>query len=174
MGDLFSNLGINWKLLVAQAANFLLVLWVFKRYVFPRLFAFMEQRKRRIEQGLAFRDKVERELTMIREARHREIENAKQQGETIMAESKSKAEAKTREALLLAKAGAEKVMHEAQTQGKREKEDMIKEARDEITKASLLIAEKLLLKNLTPKDEERLLKEAVEEFEKTYTTGYAK
>ena len=168
MRELFENLGINWKLLLAQAANFLLVLWVFKHYVFPRLFAFMEQRKKRIEQGLEFRDKVEQELTRIREARHREIENAKQQGEIIIEESKSVAQAKTREALLLAKAGAEKVMHEAQTQGKREKEGMIKEARDEIAKASLLVAEKLLAKNLTQKDQERLLKEALQELENSY------
>lgn len=168
MQELFTNLGINWKLLLAQAANFLLVLYVFKRYVFPRLFAFMEQRKKRIEQGLAFRDKVEQELTRIREARHREIENAKQQGDRIVTESKSVAQAKTRETLLLAKAEAEKVMLAAQTQGKREKEDMIKGARDEIAKASLLVAEKLLSKALTSKDEERFLKEALQELENSH------
>ncbi|TSC56301.1 MAG: F-type H+-transporting ATPase subunit b [Parcubacteria group bacterium Greene0714_21] len=161
MQELFNNLGINWKLLFAQAANFLLVLWVFKRYVFPRLFAFMEQRKKRIEQGLEFRDKVEQELTRIREARHREIENAKQQGEVLLAESKNVAQAKTREALLFAKAEAEKLMAAAQVQGKREKEDMIQGARDEIAKASLFVTEKLLAKNLTQKDQERLLKEAM-------------
>lgn len=165
MRELFENLGVNWKLLFAQAANFLLVLYVFKRYVFPRLFTFMEQRKKRIEQGLAFRDKVEQELTRIREARHREIENAKQQGETIMAESKTAAHAKTREALLLAKAEAERLLTGAQAQGTREKEGMIRQAKDEIARSALFVAEKFLSKTLTSKDEEKFLKEALQELE---------
>ena len=63
--------------------------------------------------------------------------------------------------MLFAKAEAEKLMAAAQVQGKREKEDMIQGARDEIAKASLFVTEKLLAKNLTQKDQERLLKEAM-------------
>jgi len=100
MSELLSGLGINGKLLFAQAANFLLVLWLLNRFVFKKLIAFIEKRKERIQEGVELTEKAEREMKRIDEARERELRNARERGEGLVAKAEISAKAKGGEELL--------------------------------------------------------------------------
>lgn len=50
--EALANLGIDWKLLVAQAVNFLVLLFVLRRFAYRPMLEFLDQRSGRIEQGL--------------------------------------------------------------------------------------------------------------------------
>ncbi|MCH7552349.1 hypothetical protein IIB49_03100, partial [Patescibacteria group bacterium] len=65
MAELFSNLGLDVKLLLAQAVNFLLVLWLLNRFVFKKILKFLEERKQGIERGVELTKKAEREIERI-------------------------------------------------------------------------------------------------------------
>lgn len=91
MAELFENLGINWKLLLAQAVNFLLVLWVLNKFVFKRLLKFLEERRDKIAKGLVFSEKAKLELQRTEQARHRILSDARNQGELILQEFKTAA-----------------------------------------------------------------------------------
>lgn len=168
MSELFSNLGINGKLLFAQAVNFLLVLWLLNRFVFKKLIAHLERRRARIAQGLELTAKAEREMERIGDARHRELEKARMEGEKLIGEARNSASAKEKEALALVRAEAEKILTKAKTEGEMGKTEAIRSARTEIQNLAVLMAEKLLTRSVTKEDQERAASEVLSYLEKTY------
>ena len=168
MQELFSNLGINGKLLFAQAVNFLLVLWLLNRFVFKKLIAHLERRRARIEQGLVLTEKAEREMERIGDARHRELEKARLDGEKVMAEARSSASAKGKEALALVKAEAEKMLLKAKQESEKEKAETILRSKSEIQKLAVLMAEKVLSRSVTKDDQEAAAKEVLGYLDKNY------
>lgn len=163
MQELFSNLGINVKLLLAQAVNFLLVLFLLNHFVFKKLLVFLEERKKRIEQGIIMREKAERELQRTLEARHREMEQARKEAEGLVAEAKASAKESGQQIIGEAKSREERMLVQAKEQAQREKATMIGEAKEEIQAKAILFAEKILERTLVKKDEERMVKEALKE-----------
>jgi F-type H+-transporting ATPase subunit b len=162
MGELFSNLGIDGRLLFAQAVNFFLVLWLLNRFVFRKLLSLLEERRKKIEQGLELRNRAEKEVAQIGEARHRALQEVKREAEVVLSQTRDLARQKEQELLKAAKEQQDAILLRAQEQGKKAKEDMLNEAQQEIRMRALFLAEQALGRTLTPKDEERIAKEVVQ------------
>ena len=52
MSELFEQLGVDWKLLAAQSANFLIVLVILRLTVYKPLLDLLEKRRFKIEEGI--------------------------------------------------------------------------------------------------------------------------
>ena len=52
MSELFSQLGIDWKLLLAQGVNFVILLVVLTKFVYKPLMKMVEARRQKIELGI--------------------------------------------------------------------------------------------------------------------------
>jgi F-type H+-transporting ATPase subunit b len=165
MAELFTNLGINGKLLFVQALNFLLILAVLGKFVFPKVIQFIEQRRRKIAEGLKLTEKAQHEMQRIGEARQRELEKARQQADALLAQTKTVSQEKERELLAQAKLKAEEVAQRAKEDAERAKTDAVKAAKDEISKAALLVAERILNRNITKQDEEQITREVLAELD---------
>ncbi len=168
MSELFSNLGINGKLLFAQAANFLLVLWLLNRFVFKKLIIHLEKRRERIAQGLELTEKAEREMGRIEDARHRELEAGRLAGEKVLAEARNVSAAKGKEAFALVRAEAEKILAKAKTDAEKGKMDSIRLAQAEIKNLAVLMAEKLLSRSTTKEDQDKAAREVLSYLDKNY------
>lgn len=162
MGELFSNLGIDPKLLFSQAVNFFLVLWLLNRFVFKKLLSLLEERRKKIEQGLELRDRAEKEVAQIGNARRRALQEVKKEAEIVLSQTRNLARQKEQELLKAAKERQDAILLRAREQGEKDKEDMLREAQEEIRMRALLLAEQALGRTLTPKDEERIAKEVVQ------------
>lgn len=168
MQELFSSLGINGKLLFAQAVNFLIVLWLLNKFVFPKVIAFVEQRRKRIEQGLELTEKARREMERIGEARRRELEKARTEGEALLLQAKTKAKEQEKTMVAKARESAEQIALQAKHEAKRLKAEALRQAQGEISKTALVLAQKALSRGLTKEDEERMSREIQEELTKRY------
>ena len=168
MAELFSNLGIDGRLLLAQAVNFLLVLWLLNKFVFKKVLSHLEERRNKIEQGLELTERANREIERIDEARHRELEKARTEAEKILADARSSAIAKEKAALAVVRAEAEKVLLKAKKEASREKGDAVQAAKNEIQQIAVLMAERVLSRSVTKEDQDRAAKEVVEYLEKNY------
>jgi F-type H+-transporting ATPase subunit b len=168
MAELFTNLGIDWRLLIAQAFNFLLVLFLLKKFVFGKVIRHLEERRTRIEQGLELSEKAKREMERIDNARARELEHAREQGEHVLADARSKAAAKEKEAFAMVRTEAEKLLQKAKGEAAKEKTDAIRGAQGEARKLAVFMAEKILGRSTNATDQEVAVKEVMEYFEKNY------
>jgi len=168
MGDLLGNLGINGKLLFAQVVNFLIIFALLGKFVFPKVIKFIEERKKKIAEGLELTEKAEQEMQRINDSRSRELEKARQEGEALISKAKTDAENRGAELVGEAKGQAEGIAQQARADAELAKTDAVKGAKEEVGKTALLLAEKVLSRNLTKEDEERMTNEVIEELDKKY------
>lgn len=65
MVSLIDQLGINWKLLLSQAVNFAILLFVLQRFVYKPLLAVIKKRNERIQEGLDKADEADVRLKEV-------------------------------------------------------------------------------------------------------------
>lgn len=163
MSELFSNLGIDVKLLLAQAVNFLLVLWLLNRFVFRKILRFLDERSRGIEKGVELTAQAKREMERIGEARHRALQQAKGEAEGILKEAKAKGAGVEKELTAEAREEAELILQKAKEEGERNKQDALKKAEQELQEQAFLLAEKVLSRSFSKEDEERMGEDLLKE-----------
>ena len=102
MAQLFSQLGIDWHLLLSQAVNFFLVFVVLRLFVYKPLLALLHERKHKIEEGLTKADEAGKRLKEVEEIGKGKIRAAEENALLLM--RKKETEVKEMEVALIAEA----------------------------------------------------------------------
>jgi F-type H+-transporting ATPase subunit b len=102
MAELFQKLGLDWKLLLAQGTNFLVLLGVLYIAAYKPLLKVMKERRERIEEGLTKAEEADRRLTDANEMAKEKMKEAEADAMKVLHETENKA--KKLESDLLAEA----------------------------------------------------------------------
>ena len=141
-------LGINLPGLVAQLINFgiLLILfsWVFKKFLFPM----MDERKRRIEEGLQASDEAKLRLSQTEQDVANEIAKARQEAQALIAQGQQVAARIQEEGRTAARGEAEQILERARTEIQLERDSAIAELRREFADLTVLAAERVIGRSL--------------------------
>ena len=173
MQELFSNLGIDGKLLLAQAVNFLLLLWLLNRFVFKKLFVFLEKRRAEIEKGIALKARSEQELERVRALEKETLQVARGKAATLLSQAGQKAQEFEKESVQKAREQEERILKGAKNRAERETEEFMQNAQHSISQIAFMATERVLAKALTKKEREKLQKEMVVEFGKEHSYDVA-
>src|SRR3989344_2561811 len=162
MAELAEQLGFDWKLLLSQAVNFLLLLFLLRKFAYLPLLKILKERRARIEEGLAKATEADKRLLEVDGIAKDRMKIAEAEAMAMMraTEDKSKkveaamlAEARKKEAAMLASAElAAKAKEEA--------------AMVQLKKGAAEIVKKAIIRTveMDPKSvDEALIKKAVEE-----------
>jgi F-type H+-transporting ATPase subunit b len=90
MEQFVGQLGIDWRLLLSQAVNFLVVLLVLRLFVYKPVLHLLHERRARIEEGIAKTAEAERRLSESEEVKKEKIREAEQEVLQLFKESDSK------------------------------------------------------------------------------------
>jgi F-type H+-transporting ATPase subunit b len=102
MNELFVKLGLDWKLLLAQAVNFLILLYLLSRFVYRPLLKVLADRRARVEEGFAKADEADRRLADTNDMVKAKMKQAEEEAMTMLRSTEAKA--KELEASLMAEA----------------------------------------------------------------------
>lgn len=91
MAELFRSLGIDWRLLLSQAANFIILLVVLRAFVYAPLLRVLKERRARIEEGLAKADEADKRLINANEMAAAKMKEAEREGLSVIADARVKA-----------------------------------------------------------------------------------
>jgi len=119
MQELFGKLGIDWRLLLSQAINFLLLITILRIFLYKPLLKILKERREKIEEGLAKAKEADTRLLEIQEVAKVKIKEAEQEGLALIREAEARA--KQEEARLVEEA--------------RKKEEAIIKSAEEVAKA---------------------------------------
>jgi len=162
MEQLFSQLGIDWHLLLSQAVNFLLVLTVLRLFVYKPLLKVLHDRRDKIEGGLVKAEEAERRLHEVDVIGKGKIKEAEAEALGIL--KKTEIEAHELEAKMLADARRKEAEELASTQALlRAKEE---ESRQAMAKEAAVMVKRVLVKTveMAPGDiDDALIARAVKE-----------
>lgn len=114
MQELLHNLGIDWRLLAAQAVNFLVILTVLRLTVYKPLLKMLRERRERIEKGLKDAEDAGTRLGEVELVAKEKIANAEKESLRIL--SKLEVHAREQEEVIMraAKEKGEELLRNAE------------------------------------------------------------
>ena len=164
--DIISSLqsiGFDWQVAIAHVVNFLLVLWLLNRSVFGPLKRKLTERREEIESGVAEAREAEKKLQKAKERKKEILENAQNQRQEILTKAREQAESIKANARTEAKQEAESIVANARKDIQQKRAQMKDEFRQYAGDLVVNTAEKLLDREVTKDDHEKLIKQAVTE-----------
>ena len=152
--------GFDTKIFLSQVISFIIVALVLRRFAYKPILAVLEERRRRIEEGLLNSEKIKQQLAEA-EQRHAEIlAKANAQAQKMIDEARESAthvaERKQQEAV----AAAEQIMAKAREASAIEHEKTMTELKRELGRLVVDTTAKVTGKVLTSEDQRRLQEEA--------------
>src|SRR3990167_5842106 len=158
--DLFENFGVDWPKFLAQTILFLIVYFVLRRFAFASVITMLEERRRRIEEGQLNAEKIKKQLAEA-EVRYEEIlRKANGDAKGLIDEARVASEASTEKEVQRAVKEAESIIAQARESIDIDRLRMINEVKKEMIGLVVETTAKFEGKTLTPKDQQRLNKEA--------------
>lgn len=163
MSELINQLGIDWRLLLAQVVNFLILLWVLKRFAFEPLKKFLHERQKRIEKGLRDAEYAAGQREKLKTLRAQIISAGQKEAEVILAESRKKGLNEYQETVEQAKSKAREVFAQAKDEIIQEKEKTIEEAKRELGSLVMMAAERVLGEKVDEEKDREIVEKALRE-----------
>ena len=144
MSELLEVFGVNWKLLLVQAFNFGLLLFILWRVLYTPVLRIIDERRAKIAEGVKTAEEATRKLAES-ETKGKEITGtASREAEKIVALARERAEEKGNELVRGAETRAEAVLADAEARAEETKRQALKQSERDIAHAAMLAAEKIL------------------------------
>ncbi len=163
--QLTEKFGISWPLFIAQVVNFIIVLFVLKKFAFGPIQAMLEQRKNRISEGEEKLKRIETQLAESEERTAAAIDEANSTAKRLIEEAKDSAanlsEQKTQEAI----ASAQGILQKAEDAAKSERTQMVAELKQDFGRLVAATTASVTGKVLNDDDNKRINEEAVASIE---------
>lgn len=158
-----SSLGINLKSFVFQLITFLIVLFILRRWVFPKLVATLEERRKTLEASLT-QARLTEETLQKAEAKAGEIlQAARAQADTALAEAQAKAEEIIAKGETAASERGARIIAEAEERLGKERERLHGELRGELAELVAITTEKVLRQKLNQREDRALIERSLKE-----------
>lgn len=141
--------------------TFLLLFFVLAKYAWKPLIKMLDDREGMIRSSLDDAEKAKLELERLNKESEAITAKARSEAQAILAESKTVAEKVKEDTIARAKEQAIKISDDAQKQIQVEKDKAINDIKQEVVNLTLLVAEKLINKNLNDADNKSLIEESL-------------
>ena len=164
MAAILGQLGIDWRLLLAQGFNFVIVLVVLTIFVWKPLLAMMRNRRARIEEGLENAKHVEEKLANIEKLKEERMTEAEREAVSRISQAEREAERRAGEIVKSGEDRSEQVLKEGRAILAQRKEEQF----DELVREASLIVKSAIVKAVSmhpDQIDERLVKEAAKAIE---------
>ena len=126
-----------------------LVLFVLAKFGFPLITGMVDKRNKRINDSLEAARTAEEAIAHLKEEQERIIAETRAEQNKLMQEAVAERDRMIAQAQDQARAEAQKILDEAKVRIGQEKEEAMKELRNEVAKMSIAIAEKVVRKDLS-------------------------
>ena len=145
--------------------TFLVLLTILAKFAWGPLLRALESRQQSIRQSLDDAQKAKLELERLQVESAQIIRQARVEAESIITESRAAAGRLREELRQKAKAEADAIVKNAERQIQLETTRALQQIRHEAVDLSVMIASKIIQRNLSKEDNERLIEEALKQVE---------
>jgi len=142
--EIFAKLGIDWRLLLAQAINFGILFWVLRRFAYKPMLDFLESRSARIDKGLKDAEAAQLKLASMEEKEKQVLVEARNEARSIITLAEASAKKRDEDRLKETEEKTKRFLDDARTKIEEEKQKILTEAKQEIAEVIALSVEKIL------------------------------
>ncbi len=157
-----SFLSIDVGTIIFTLCNLLILFWVFKHFLFGRVHKILDERQndvsetyKKADDALEHAKSLETEYTGL-------MENAKEESAEMIKAASKKAQQRSDEIISEAKSEASAILAKADEDVEREKKRAQNELRGEISELAVLVAQKVVEKEINEADHDRFINDFIE------------
>lgn len=137
-------LGINGPFLIAQIVNFLLLMYLLRRFLYQPVLNMLEQRREKIRESLSAAETARAEAATKSRENEEIIAKARRDAQDIIRQAEETARRREQEILARANEEAQAVAERERQQAAQERQQAMAELREEVAQLSLAIARKTI------------------------------
>lgn len=162
-GDYFPFLTIDPVTMIATLINTLILFLVLKHFLFKPVNKILDERKQNVEETYRQADEKLSEAARLESEYTEKLANAKEESAEIVKNATKRAQTRSDEIIAEAKKEASSLIVKANADIEKEKKRAVNQIKDEISDIALAVAEKVVEKEIDPKDHERLIESFISE-----------
>ena len=163
-GDYTPFLTIDPVTMIATLLNTLILFLVLKHFLFKPVNKILDERKEKVEKTYKEADDKLTEASRLETEYTEKLANAKAESAEIVKNATKRAQLRSDEIIAEAKTEASGLIVKANADIEKEKKRAVNQIKDEISDIALMVAEKVVEKEISPKDHERLIENFISEF----------
>lgn len=164
--EILKDFGIEPILVAAQVVNFLVILYILKRFLYKPLFAIFQKREELVQENLKNVEESKKALANAEKEEAELIKKAQKTASQIVSDAKEQSTTIINSAQVTAKKQTESMIEEARAQITRETQEAEKQLTKHISDLSLGILKKSLAGVFTPNEQEEIVKKAMKAIQK--------
>ena len=169
--EILHMFGLEWKLFLGQAINFLIIAYILKRFIYKPIKAALDERKRKIDQSLQDAENAKTALENAGAERKKILESAQSDANTVLSAAKTSAEETKEKLNAEAKKQSEQIVADAKQKAAMEFENLNKRVGQMSVDISGKIMSKVFADLFSAEEKQKILARALDKIEKG---GYEK
>ncbi|HWP29004.1 MAG TPA: F0F1 ATP synthase subunit B [Chloroflexota bacterium] len=159
----FETLGLNLPGFLWHLVNFLILLFVLQRFLFPPVLKMLDERQARIRESMERAEALKEESARAAEMVRAQLDEARREAQAIINTATQIAERIKAERQQQAQAEYEAILRRAQEDAAREREQAFAELRAQIADLAVLAAGRIIRRELDPNTQRQLVEEFLAE-----------
>ena len=156
-----SDIGINLPILIAQTINFAALLIVLRLFVYKPILRMLDDRKRRIQEGLSAADQGREQAAAANREAQAQMDGARREAQEVVAQAQQVATRLQDERVQQAQVEAEVLLQRARGEIQLERDGAIAELRKEFADLTIAAAEKVIGQSLDRAAHQRLIEQVM-------------
>jgi F-type H+-transporting ATPase subunit b len=154
MTDLLNALGIQWSVLLAQTVNFVILVFILKRFLYKPVLKVIDQRRDLIADSMKKVQEIDKRKEELDKERVKILRKADEEAGALLKRAKEEAESMRTEIEKAAQAQASHILQKGMEQLDNERAIMVKEIQNKLAHAIVLSAEKILRREFSKEDQD--------------------
>ena len=136
-------------------------MWLVKKYAWGPLMKVMRDREEYVANEISEAEKARKEAVTLLEKHKQMVKEVREESQALIERAKKQGESQKEEIIQAARMEAERLKETARLEIQQEKENAVKELREQVASLSVLIASKVIEKELDEKDQEALIQDYI-------------
>nr|WP_245345384.1 F0F1 ATP synthase subunit B [Halobacillus andaensis] len=149
--------------MIAQLAFFIILLVLLKKFAWGPLMGMMKDREDYIANEIETAEKSREEAAIQQREAAEELKKTRQDAQSIMEEARKTAAQQERDIVESAKKEAERIKVSARQEIEQERDKAVQVLKDQVASMSVMIASKVIEKELSEKDQQALINQYINE-----------
>ncbi|ABO68647.1 ATPase subunit b [Geobacillus thermodenitrificans NG80-2] len=151
--------------IIFQLVAFILLMLLLRKFAWGPLMGVMKQREEHIANEIDQAEKRRQEAEKLLEEQRELLKQSRQEAQTILENARKLAEEQKEQIVASARAEAERVKEAAKQEIEREKEQAMAALREQVASLSVLIASKVIERELTEQDQRKLIEAYIKDIQ---------
>ncbi len=162
LGTEIAGVHFNGGDIIFQLLMFIILMALLKKFAWGPLMGIMKQREEHIAGEIESAENSRVEANKLLEEQKALLKEARQEAQNMIENSKKHGENQRQEIMETARQEAERLKETARLEIAQEKENAVAALREQVASLSVMIASKVIEKELTAEDQEKLINEYIE------------